>query len=150
MAGQNGLLFSKVPRHRSAVYLRIEQSSQLKQEFFIIFQCPLDGEQFKAGGFMVCRQQPQRHESYRGITSSPHALSSGPSDPMVETQLTLREILILRVLRYPQLMQNLHKLEFRTIRRFYRHFYQVRRKTPAFRHGDISRQGLFSPIRTFV
>ena len=45
MAGQNGLLFSKVPRHRSAVYLRIEQSSQLKQEFFIIFQCPLDGEQ---------------------------------------------------------------------------------------------------------
>ena len=46
MAGQNGLLFSKVPRHRSAVYLRIEQSSQLKQEFFIIFQCPLDGEQF--------------------------------------------------------------------------------------------------------
>ena len=104
----------------------------------------------KAGGFMVCRQQPQRHESYRGITSSPHALCSGPSDPMVETQLTLREILILRVLRYPQLMQNLHKLEFRTIRRFYRHFYQVRRKTPAFRHGDISRQGLFSPIRTFV
>ena len=55
MAGQNGLLFSKVPRHRSAVYLRIEQSSQLKQEFFIIFQCPLDGEQFKAGGFMVRR-----------------------------------------------------------------------------------------------
>ena len=50
MAGQNGLLFSKVPRHRSAVYLRIEQSSQLKQEFFIIFQCPLDGEQFNPWG----------------------------------------------------------------------------------------------------
>ena len=59
MAGQNGLLFSKVPRHRSAVYLRIEQSSQLKQEFFIIFQCPLDGEQFMAGGgfaFLEFRQ----------------------------------------------------------------------------------------------
>ena len=54
MAGQNGLLFSKVPRHRSAVYLRIEQSSQLKQEFFIIFQCPLDGEQFKALGTLFC------------------------------------------------------------------------------------------------
>lgn len=53
MAGQNGLLFSKVPRHRSAVYLRIEQSSQLKQEFFIIFQCPLDGEQFTAGGVLL-------------------------------------------------------------------------------------------------
>ena len=54
MAGQNGLLFSKVPRHRSAVYLRIEQSSQLKQEFFIIFQCPLDGEQFKPRGVSNC------------------------------------------------------------------------------------------------
>ena len=95
MAGQNGLLFSKVPRHRSAVYLRIEQSSQLKQEFFIIFQCPLDGEQFKAGGFMVRRQQPPRHGSLRGITSSPHALRSGPSDPTVEIQLMLREVSIL-------------------------------------------------------
>ena len=95
MAGQNGLLFSKVPRHRSAVYLRIEQSSQLKQEFFIIFQCPLDGEQFKAGGFMVRRQQPQKHGSLRGITLSPHALRSGPSDPTVETQLTPREASIL-------------------------------------------------------
>ena len=28
--------------------------------------------------------------------------------------------------------------------------YRKRRKAPAFRHGDISRQGLFSPIRTFV
>ena len=28
--------------------------------------------------------------------------------------------------------------------------YQVRRKTPAFRHGDISRQRLLSLIRTFV
>ena len=95
MAGQNGLLFSKVPRHRSAVYLRIEQSSQLKQEFFIIFQCPLDGEQFKAGGFMVRRQQPQKHGSLRGITLSPHALRSGPSAPTVEPQLTPREVLIL-------------------------------------------------------
>ena len=49
----------------------------------------------KAGGFMVRRQQPQRHESLRGITLSPHALRSGPSDPTVETQLTPREALIL-------------------------------------------------------
>ena len=39
----------------------------------------------KAGGFMVRRRQPQRHGSLQGITSSPHALRSGPPDPTVET-----------------------------------------------------------------
>lgn len=97
MAGQNGLLFSKVPRHRSAVYLRIEQSSQLKQEFFIIFQCPLDGEQFIAGGFSAQPPPPAPVRSYtvspsvsvRACPALPYVLST-PTDADLPSRYSLR------------------------------------------------------------
>ena len=52
----------------------------LKQEFFIIFQCPLDGEQFKAGGFSVRRPQSAPCEVLHDL---PKRVGSGVSRPTI-------------------------------------------------------------------